>query len=165
MLKVRIAEMNRNVAKQFGVDLTATAKAAGIPGVISTSNPFGLMGKALSDLSGGQIGQACSGQFFQDITKSVANTRPTASTPSFFLTMRPCYPGPDDWYSHVLPGSTNPIWLATAASATGGYDEQQRHDQCSGPVCPTTPRARSRRWKQVRSGDMLAEPNLTAVQR
>src|SRR5882724_4481150 len=33
MLKVRIAEMNRSVAKQFGIDLTSAAKIAGVPGV------------------------------------------------------------------------------------------------------------------------------------
>jgi len=30
MLKVRIAEMDRNIAKQFGIDLTAAAKVAGV---------------------------------------------------------------------------------------------------------------------------------------
>jgi pilus assembly protein CpaC len=38
----------------------------------STSNPFGLMGRALSDLSGGQIGQACSSQFFPNVTSTRA---------------------------------------------------------------------------------------------
>jgi pilus assembly protein CpaC len=64
MLKVRIAEMDRNIAKQFGIDLSAAAKVAGVPAVIGTSNPFGLVGKALSDLSGGQIGEVCPSQFF-----------------------------------------------------------------------------------------------------
>jgi pilus assembly protein CpaC len=53
MLKVRIAEINREISKQLGIDLTqssttilgATAVAA------STSNPYGLVGSALSDLS------------------------------------------------------------------------------------------------------------------
>ena len=80
MLKVRIAEMNRNVAKQFGIDMTAAAKSAGIPGVINTSNPFGLAGKALSDLSGGQLGQACPDQFFPTVTASVSNGVTTKST-------------------------------------------------------------------------------------
>ncbi len=63
MLKVRIAEMNRNIAKQFNVNLTAAGKAAGVPWVASTQNPYGLLGRALSDLSGAQIGQACAGAF------------------------------------------------------------------------------------------------------
>jgi pilus assembly protein CpaC len=53
MLKVRIAEINRQISKQIGIDLAqssttilgATAIAA------STSNPYGLVGSALSDMS------------------------------------------------------------------------------------------------------------------
>jgi pilus assembly protein CpaC len=64
MLKVRIAEMDRNVAKQFGVNLAA-AKIVGIHGdtplALSTANQFNLVGQALSDLSGGQFGQVCEG--------------------------------------------------------------------------------------------------------
>src|SRR6185312_11011450 len=51
MLKVRIAEMQRQVAKQFGVDLAAAAIANGVPIALSTSHPFGL--------AGGQAGQVC----------------------------------------------------------------------------------------------------------
>ncbi|HVT25244.1 MAG TPA: type II and III secretion system protein family protein [Rhizomicrobium sp.] len=60
MLKVRVAEMQRAVAKQFGVDLAAAAISNGVPIAVSTSNPFGLLGRALNDLSGGQVGQVCS---------------------------------------------------------------------------------------------------------
>jgi pilus assembly protein CpaC len=62
MLKVRVAEMDRNVAKQLGIDL-AGAKILGgsTPLALSTSNSYGLVGQALSDLSGGQVGQVCSG--------------------------------------------------------------------------------------------------------
>jgi pilus assembly protein CpaC len=60
MLKVRIAEMNRNIAKQFGIDLQAAAKVGGVPLSGGTSNPFGLLGRALSDMSGGQAGSVCS---------------------------------------------------------------------------------------------------------
>ncbi|HTO41986.1 MAG TPA: type II and III secretion system protein family protein [Rhizomicrobium sp.] len=59
MLKVRIAEMQRQVAKQFGIDLAAAAVANGVPIALSTSNPFGLMGRALNDLAGANIGQVC----------------------------------------------------------------------------------------------------------
>lgn len=61
MLKVRIAEMQRQVAKQFGIDLAAAAVANGVPIALSTSNPFGLMGRALNDLAGANIGQVCRG--------------------------------------------------------------------------------------------------------
>ena len=64
MLKVRIAEMNRNVAKQFGVNLASAQYIGGAVGgnaplVLSSSNPFGLLGKALSDATGAQVGQVC----------------------------------------------------------------------------------------------------------
>jgi pilus assembly protein CpaC len=59
MLKVRIAEMDRNIAKQFGVNLAGAAIVGGTPIGLSTSNQFNLVGKALADLSGGQVGQVC----------------------------------------------------------------------------------------------------------
>ena len=59
MLKVRVAEVSRQIAKQFGIDLSSAAVAAGVPIVASTANPFGLTGTALSDLSGAQIGKVC----------------------------------------------------------------------------------------------------------
>lgn len=59
MLKVRIAEMDRDVAKQFGINLAAVKVVGGTPVVGSTANQFNLVGQALSDLSGGQVGQAC----------------------------------------------------------------------------------------------------------
>jgi len=60
MLKVRIAEMNRNVAKQFGVNLAGVKIAGGsTPLAFSTANQFNLVGQALSDLSGAQAGQVC----------------------------------------------------------------------------------------------------------
>jgi len=63
MLKVRIAEMNRNVAKQFGLDLAGAKIVAGsTPIAVATSNQFNLVGQALSDLSGAQVGQVCSSQ-------------------------------------------------------------------------------------------------------
>jgi pilus assembly protein CpaC len=59
MLKVRISEMQRQVAKQFGVNLATAAIQNGVPVLLSTNNQFGLLGQALNDLSGGQIGQVC----------------------------------------------------------------------------------------------------------
>lgn len=56
MLKVRVAEMARDIAKQFGIDASTAVIAAGVPIVASTSNPFGLLGRALSDASRAQIG-------------------------------------------------------------------------------------------------------------
>jgi pilus assembly protein CpaC len=60
MLKVRIAEMDRNIAKQFGVNLAGVKIAGGsTPLAFSTANQFNLVGQALSDLSGAQAGQTC----------------------------------------------------------------------------------------------------------
>jgi pilus assembly protein CpaC len=60
MLKVRIAEMDRNIAKQFGVNLAAAKIVGGsTPLAFSTANQFNLVGQALSDLSGVQAGQVC----------------------------------------------------------------------------------------------------------
>ena len=59
MLKVRIAEVRREVAKQLGIDLAGAAIVNGVPIVAATSNPYGLLGQALSDLSGTKIGSVC----------------------------------------------------------------------------------------------------------
>lgn len=60
MLKVRISEMQRQIAKQFGINLSGVATIGGsTPLALSTDNQFGLLGRALDDLSGGQIGQVC----------------------------------------------------------------------------------------------------------
>jgi pilus assembly protein CpaC len=59
MLKVRVAEMEHTIAKQFGINLSAYGQAGGLPLIAQTTMPYGLTGQALSDLSGGQIGQVC----------------------------------------------------------------------------------------------------------
>ena len=59
MLKVRISEMQRQIAKQFGINLSGVRIINGTPLALSTSNPYGLLGSAMSDLSGGQLGQVC----------------------------------------------------------------------------------------------------------
>ncbi len=59
MLRVHISEMQRQVAKQFGINLSGVKIINGTPLALSTSNPYGLLGSAISDLSGGQLGQVC----------------------------------------------------------------------------------------------------------
>jgi pilus assembly protein CpaC len=60
MLKVRISEMQRQIAKQLGVNMAGIGIIGGsTPLSLSTDNQFGLVGRALADLSGGQIGQVC----------------------------------------------------------------------------------------------------------
>ena len=45
MLKVRVAEMDRNIAKQFGVNLSSAANVDGVPVIAATANPYGLLGQ------------------------------------------------------------------------------------------------------------------------
>jgi len=59
MLRVHVSEMQRQVAKQFGINLSGIKMINGTPLVLSTSNPFGLLGSAISDLSGAQVGSVC----------------------------------------------------------------------------------------------------------
>ncbi len=60
MLKVRISEMQRQIAKQLGVNMAGVGIIGGsTPLALSTNNGFGLVGQALNDLSGGQVGQVC----------------------------------------------------------------------------------------------------------
>jgi pilus assembly protein CpaC len=82
MLKVRIAEMNRNIAKQFGVDMSAATNVGGVPILAATSNPYGLLGRALSDMSGGQAGSACGASQFLPTVSAAATTTATTGLPA-----------------------------------------------------------------------------------
>jgi pilus assembly protein CpaC len=74
MLKVRVAEMDRNIAKQFGVNLSEAAIAAGVPIIASTGNQFGLLGHALSDASGAQFGDVCPAHFLPQVVTTTTNS-------------------------------------------------------------------------------------------
>jgi pilus assembly protein CpaC len=56
LLKVRVAEIERQVSKQFGINLQAAVSAAGVPIIAATANPYGLLGQALAAGSGLQLG-------------------------------------------------------------------------------------------------------------
>ena len=58
MIQVRVAEMSRTIAKQFGTNLTAAIGRTGdgTPIFASTGNQFNLLGKALSAISGVRVG-------------------------------------------------------------------------------------------------------------
>jgi pilus assembly protein CpaC len=86
MLKVRVAEVQRQVAKQFGIDLASAAVVNGVPLMASTSNPYGLMGQALSDLSGVQAGSVCQKAFVPSVTSSTVTTT-TDGVPSVVNTV------------------------------------------------------------------------------
>ncbi|MBV9330442.1 MAG: type II and III secretion system protein family protein [Alphaproteobacteria bacterium] len=59
MLKVRVAEMQRQIAKQFGFNVAAGGLVGSVPMALATDNQFALLGRALSDISGAQVGQVC----------------------------------------------------------------------------------------------------------
>ncbi len=59
LIKVRVSEMSRSIAKQFGINLSAVTNVNGVPVIASTGNQFSLLGRALSDISGAQVGQVC----------------------------------------------------------------------------------------------------------
>ena len=88
MLKVRVAEMQRQIAKQFGVNLLGNVSVGGVPISLATSNPYGLMGQALSSASGAQFGLACGaaanalGSLATTVTGSAATTVAGAMTSS-----------------------------------------------------------------------------------
>jgi pilus assembly protein CpaC len=55
LIKVRVSEIERSIAKQLGVNLSSAFSAGGVPIIAATANPFGL-GSILSAASGAQIG-------------------------------------------------------------------------------------------------------------
>jgi pilus assembly protein CpaC len=81
MIRVRISEMQRNVAKQFGIDLASAAIVAGVPIVASSSPSFALLGRALNDLSGASAGQVCNAATGSDVLNplTVVNSGGTCS--------------------------------------------------------------------------------------
>jgi len=134
MLKVRVAEMQRTIAKQFGVDLTSAMTVAGVPMTFGTSNQFGLVGHALNDLSGGQIGNVCADQFFPtNSTTTTTTTINNTSTSDSLLT------------GGTAAGVTKTV--TSTASCAGNNNLQ-------GTV---------KALEQVGLVHILAEPNLTAV--
>jgi len=188
MLKVRIAEMDRNIAKQFNVNVGAAAKLGGVPMTAATSNPLGLMGRALSDLSGGQIGQMCPGQFFPQTTQSVAsnlltgnNTVQSIINGTTAATARTAITGyttqavtnpltgavtfvqvPVDQLSNVVSNGTN-LGNTATQTITSGMPTVQSNINSTNPICANNAQGILQALEQVGLVHMLAEPNLTAV--
>jgi pilus assembly protein CpaC len=92
MIQVRVSEMNRNIAKQFGVNLSSAVIAGGVPIIAATSNPYGLLGRALADASGAQIGSVCPQAFMPNKTgtSTTTTTDGVASTVSALTSAIPC---------------------------------------------------------------------------
>jgi pilus assembly protein CpaC len=155
MLKVRIAEMDRNVAKQFGLNLAAAGKINGVPMVVQSSNPYGLMGQALSNLSGGQVGSACASQFFP----TVANTVASALTSGVTTTTTVSTGAQTDLAGNIIPAGT-PL---TTSTTTGGTPTVTNSTNSSSSVCPNNAQGILNALEQVGLVHMLAEPNMTTV--
>jgi pilus assembly protein CpaC len=71
LIKVRVSEMSRTIAKQFGSNIAAAVgkDTSGVPYFFSTDNQFNLLGRALANLSGarvGAIGTTCSSSGLAD---------------------------------------------------------------------------------------------------
>jgi len=56
LIQVRVSEMSRTISKQLGLNTSFAQIVGGVPIVASTDNQFSLVGRALADLSGAQIG-------------------------------------------------------------------------------------------------------------
>lgn len=56
MIRVRVAEMQRVVSKQLGINLTGAVVSGGVPLLLQTNNPFSLLGRTLSNGSGAAAG-------------------------------------------------------------------------------------------------------------
>ena len=176
MLKVRIAEMNRSVAKQFGLNLTAAANINGVPMVAQTSNPYGLMGAALSNLSGGQIGSACgASQFLPTVTNAISSTLTAGTTAvqtlTNGLTGTTTVSSGNNLDLAGLPVAPN-VPLTTTTNATGnnttttvnsGTPQVTSTHSSSANSCPNNAQGMFNALEQVGLVHMLAEPNLTAV--
>jgi pilus assembly protein CpaC len=143
MLKVRIAEMDRNVAKQFGLNLSAAANINGVPMAVATSNPYGLMGAALSNLSGGQIGSACASQFFPTVAAAVASSATSGN--------------------NTVTTINNGVPTTVQTVTTTGSPTVNSSLTSSNSVCPNNAQGMLNALEQVGLVHMLAEPNLTAV--
>ncbi|HJR56009.1 MAG TPA: type II and III secretion system protein family protein [Rhizomicrobium sp.] len=80
MLKVRIAEMSRNIAKQFSINAAGAVNVGGVPIISATNNPYSLLGRALSDASGAQIGSVCPQAFIPNRTATTTSQMVTGNT-------------------------------------------------------------------------------------
>jgi pilus assembly protein CpaC len=142
MLKVRIAEMNRNIAKQFGVDVTSAARIGGVPVVASTANPYGLLGRALSDLSGAQIGSVCPAAF-NPLTSGTLNSSGSTG---------------DQTVTTIIDGVSS-----TTRTITTGVPSVTSSMSTQTCESPNNAQGIMKALERVGLVHMLAEPNLTAV--
>jgi pilus assembly protein CpaC len=138
MLKVRVAEMDRNIAKQFGVNIEEAAIVAGVPIISSTGNQFGLIGHALSDASGAQFGSVCPQAFLPQVVSQVITTGGSTTLPAVS--------GPGGPGVRTFPTVTNSQRTTTIPCTS-----------------PNNVMGALQALDQIGLVHILAEPNLTAV--
>jgi len=141
LIQVRVSEMSRSISKQLGINTASVINAAGVPIVTSTDNQFSLVGRALSDLSGAQVGQACQVTQFQNRTIVDGDAQPPAQI----------FPGEVRNALGVIPG-TNIPGTSLGFSATN--------------LCmpkPNNVQSTLKALERVGLVHTLAEPNLTAI--
>ena len=159
MLKVRIAEMDRNVAKQFGLNLAAAANINGVPVVAQTANPYGLMGTALSNLSGTQIGSVCSSQFFPTVTQAVSNVA-TAAAAAATASMTG---STTTTTTNGVTSTSSTNGTSNTVTGTASTPSNTTTTNSSRNICPNNAQGMLNALEQVGLVHLLAEPNLTAV--
>jgi pilus assembly protein CpaC len=114
-----------------------------VPIALGTSNPFGLLGHALSDASGAQVGSACAGAFFPTGTTAISSALTTGNN-----TVNTITNGVASTVQTVSTGA--PTVTSTASSGTA----------C---LSPNNVQGALTALEQVGLVHILAEPNLTAV--
>ncbi len=139
MLKVRVAEMDRSIAKQFGINMSSAATVNGVPIVATQNNPYGLLGSALSNLSGAQIGASCGASFVPAITGTITAAGTTGNSTVTTITNR---------HSRCRPY---------------GRRHRQFTNNATNCTAPNNAQGILNALEQVGLVHMLAEPNLTAV--
>jgi pilus assembly protein CpaC len=160
MLKVRIAEMQRTVAKQFGVDLTSAMSVAGVPMTFGTSNQFGLVGHALNDLSGGQVGSACAGAFFPTTTTSIVGTTLAGVAGATGITNQSSSSATYDPATGKWTVTSPYTGTSAASNSSNSTTTSTTNYSCSSP---NNLQGAVKALEQVGLVHILAEPNLTAV--
>jgi pilus assembly protein CpaC len=144
LIQVRVSEMSRNIAKQFGVNFATISNSTGVPIIVSTGNQFSLLGRALSDVSGAQVGQACQITQFQQRLIPDAGVPTVQPPPQIF---------PDEYRNAlgIIPG-TNIGGTNLGFSATNICRAQ-----------PNNVQSIMQALERVGLVHTLAEPNLTAI--
>jgi pilus assembly protein CpaC len=83
MLKVTVAEMQRNVIKQLGVDLSTASDFGNLALRLSTLNPFSIQGAALGGLGSGVAGGNYSGSLSNPGWNAPKVPNPTGANTSY----------------------------------------------------------------------------------